>query len=172
MLISSRHVLGDENLVKWFLARGADPNSAPPSWPSPLEKAAWCASLPIIQLLVHHGGRIHPSNVFPSAGRSSRPERLEVMAYFLDLGAAIDDVDYAHDIKIFKMHWMRGFGTALHHAARRGDEEMIIFLLEKGAKQDIKNSKGKTALNLAEEEGHDVVASILRAHQSHVQTPM
>ncbi len=159
-------MLEDEELVKWFLAHGANPNRAPSGWPSPMEKAAHTASLSVIKMLVQHGGEIRSSNVVPSTAKGSKPGRLEVLEYFLDQGATVDDVEYQHDVSIFKKYWRRSFGTALHHAARRGNEEMVKFLLERGANQEIKNSMNKTALELAEEGGYENIVSILRHHGS------
>lgn len=129
-----------------------------------MEMAAYSASLSVIQLLVQHGGRIRPSNVVPYTAKSPKPGRLEVLAYFLDRGAKVDDLEYEFDPSIFKKHRARQFGTALHHAADRGDEEMVNFLLERGAKQGIKDSKRKTALDVAEKAGHEKIISILRDH--------
>lgn len=142
------------DLVRWFLAHGADPNAAVPSWPSPLEKAAWDASLEVIELLVEHGGRVYPGNALPSAGKTSLPGRTDVLAYFMDRGAPINTVEFEHNPAIFKMHWSRGFGTALHHASRRGNDELVKFLLQKGAERSLKDSLGKTALQYAREKNH------------------
>lgn len=160
-----RQVLEDEEIVKWFLDHGANPNKASSGWPSPLEQAASTASLSVIRLLVQYGGRIHPSNVAPWTAKGSKSGRMEVLAYFLEQGATVNDVEYQFDQSIFKQHWRRSFGTALHHASRRGNEEMVRFLLERGARLDIKNSMNKTAVELAEEGGHESIVSILKSHE-------
>lgn len=51
--------------------------------------------------------------------------------------------------------------TPLHAAAKNGNIEMLILLLEKGALVDIKNDQGKTASDLAFEKGHQEIAQIL-----------
>lgn len=51
--------------------------------------------------------------------------------------------------------------TPLHAAAKNGNIEMLILLLEKGALVDIKNDQGKTASDLAFEKGHGEIAQIL-----------
>ena len=40
--------------------------------------------------------------------------------------------------------------TAVHAAANRGSDEIIEFLVEKGAKLDVKDKEGRTPLNWAE----------------------
>jgi ankyrin repeat protein len=52
--------------------------------------------------------------------------------------------------------------TALHGAATFNKPEMAGWLLKKGARRDAKDFNGKTALQVAEEKGHEEVAAILR----------
>ena len=40
--------------------------------------------------------------------------------------------------------------TALHGAANRGSDDIIQFLVDKGAKLDVKDKEGRTALTWAE----------------------
>ena len=58
--------------------------------------------------------------------------------------------------------WLFGMGTALHNAARAGYEDAAIFLLQNGINRHIKDTAGKTAAERAEEEGHLLVADIIR----------
>ena len=48
--------------------------------------------------------------------------------------------------------------TALHEAAVKGHDKMVLFLLEKGADRSIENHKNKTAWALARERGHGDIA--------------
>jgi ankyrin repeat protein len=52
--------------------------------------------------------------------------------------------------------------TALNAAAWRGDETMAAWLLEHGANPDARDFADKTALQRAEENGHESVAAMLR----------
>lgn len=154
-------VLHDIDLVRWFVTHGANPNVAAPSWPSPLEVAAWRASLEVIQILVQHGGRVYPGNALPAAAQTSLPDRTHVLAYFLDQGAPIDTIEYDFNKKVYKIFDVKAFGTALHHATKRGNEQLVRFLLERGAKVSLKDSMGKTALQYARELDHAGIVSIL-----------
>ncbi|KAI4088768.1 MAG: hypothetical protein LQ344_005821 [Seirophora lacunosa] len=162
--MSNRHAVNSEHLVHWFLDRGADPNASVPSWPSPMNAATMRSSLSVIKILREHEGRVN-HGVLQSAAKTTESGRVEVLEYLLAEGAVIDEVEYEWDPDIFKKHWAREFGTALHHAAKRGNVKMVSFLLMNGAKQDIKDSRRKTPLQYAQENGHDDVVAILGQHK-------
>lgn len=52
--------------------------------------------------------------------------------------------------------------SPLHFAAQNGNIDLIILLLENGARIEIKNDLGKTASDLAAEKGHTEIADILK----------
>lgn len=56
--------------------------------------------------------------------------------------------------------------SALHLAALKGHEEIIILLLEEGADYTIRNLDGKTAADIAAENGYLDLEEILRQDQS------
>ncbi|KAL9602760.1 MAG: hypothetical protein Q9219_001603 [cf. Caloplaca sp. 3 TL-2023] len=155
------HALKSECLTHWFLDCGADPNASVPGWPSPMNSAAMRSSLPTIKLLREYGGCIN-HGVIQSAAKTTDESRVEISEYLLQEGANIDELEYEWDQAIFRTHWARAFGTALHHAAKRGNREMVKFLLEHGARQDIKDSKKMTAMQCAEENGHAEIVNMLR----------
>ncbi len=41
-------------------------------------------------------------------------------------------------------------GTPLHYAAEEGKQDVVLFFLQKGADPSIKNTKGKTVLEIAQ----------------------
>ncbi|KAI4132492.1 MAG: hypothetical protein LQ341_006271 [Variospora aurantia] len=123
--------------------------------------AARRASLEVIQILVQHGGRVYPGNALPAAAKTSLPDRTHVLAYFLDQGAPIDTIEYDFKKKVYKVFGVKAFGTALHHAAKGGNEQLVRFLLERGAKVSLEDSMGKTALQYARELDHAGIVSIL-----------
>jgi ankyrin repeat protein len=55
-----------------------------------------------------------------------------------------------------------GRGTALHEAARAGQEAVVKLLLQVGADRSIRDHQGKTALDLAVAAGHAAVVDLLR----------
>ena len=55
------------------------------------------------------------------------------------------------------------FGSSpLHYAAHQGNKEVVRGLLEKGAKRDIENEEGQTALDLAKHDDHFDVVDLLK----------
>ena len=56
----------------------------------------------------------------------------------------------------------KGGWTALHTAARNGDEAIIDMLLVRGADPTRASDDGKTAIDLAEENGYAALAKLLR----------
>jgi ankyrin repeat protein len=53
-----------------------------------------------------------------------------------EIGAEVNAVDHEGN-------------TALHHAAARGDNEMILYLVSKGADVTVVNREGKTVADMA-----------------------
>jgi ankyrin repeat protein len=56
--------------------------------------------------------------------------------------------------------------SPLHCAALRGNDEMIAFLLDSGAKENAVSADGKTALHLATERGYRKCMKLLFAHRA------
>ncbi|KAL8965203.1 MAG: hypothetical protein Q9197_006625 [Variospora fuerteventurae] len=159
------HAVGNHYLVHWFLDHGADPNASRKGEPSPMHVAAMSVSLPTIRLLRRHGGRvIH--GVLQSAATTSDPGRVEILEYLLEEGALIDEVEYEWDPLTFKKLRFKAFGTALHHAAKKGNLEMVLFLLAKGARQDIEDSLGRKPIQYAQQFKHDKITVTLRQYQT------
>jgi hypothetical protein len=80
---------------------------------------------------------------------SARNNKVRAAKALLDLGAEVDFMT-AH-----------GGESALHIAAKRGDLEIIGILLRGGASKALRNKSGKTAQDIAEENGHSSAASEL-----------
>jgi len=57
-----------------------------------------------------------------------------------------------------------GQSEALIEAARKGDLKQVQELLDKGANVSARMDKGKTALKIAQEDGHAEIVELLKAH--------
>ncbi|MCJ1249877.1 hypothetical protein MMC30_007103 [Trapelia coarctata] len=149
--------LYDKPLREWFLTHGADPNIPSSQGFNCLDYAAGCTDpgvdpIAVLKTLVQHGGQPARSSALPiAASRPCRPtsECIEIMAYLLDHGAFIN---------ARQMEWRPEFhatcearmmkGTALHVAVRRMDEEMVDFLLQRGADPMVEDWSGCTAMTV------------------------
>jgi len=61
------------------------------------------------------------------------------------------------------LHLLDGRGTALHEAARAGQDKVVKILLQAGADRSVRDGEGKTALDLAAAAGHAAVVELLRS---------
>jgi ankyrin repeat protein len=166
-------VIKDETLVRWYLDHGVSPNAATFGGYTAISNACRSASVEIVKLLVSRGGDVMDKDVVAQAVEQYSQGvsgRLEVVRYVLDLGAPIN---MRANIQMgpFWNSWMSVMGadTALHYAARGGKEDMVRLLLERGANKSLKTSprashigEYKTALEIAEEKGFEVIADLLR----------
>lgn len=90
---------------------------------------------------------------------ASRLGRAHVVAYLLDQGAGINEISESK--KNDERMREAGIKNALCMAAWQGHSHVLDLLLERGADLSAKDSKGRTALELAEIAGHESYVAIL-----------
>lgn len=148
------------SLVRWLLAHGADPNAnLRGETYTALELGAIHASTETLGLLIRHGAQVQNTSALKLAAYYGR---LDVVEFLLDHGAAIDEIpDNDH---IYDAEREKGLGNALHTAAREGKDGVVMLLLKRGANRDVKDSLGKSALELAESSGHSSIVSMIQEH--------
>lgn len=138
---------------------GADPNyQNPTSTPGynagqvgcPLDVAAFHKSTHAIEFLLAHGADITKSDVIIcSMNRRGRTNEI-LVSYFkflLEKGADPNKLQFSHNLAVWESYSNSGDGLLrpLHIAAYRGRVRLVEFLLENGAKPDLKSSNGKLA---------------------------
>ena len=147
-LTKGRSYPSDETLREWFLAHGADPNVPNSMGYNYLDWAASNMPISVLKTLVEkHGGKPERSSALQSAAQSvSRPdEALEKMAYLLDHGARINSRDQEWCAKIRNVGCsFRNTGTPLHFAVAYEYEEMVEFLLQRGADPTVTDWRGRS----------------------------
>ena len=127
--------VGDVNGMRLLVEHGADPSLASISGITPLLTAAGAG---------YHGN----DEVTTPLGR------LPAVKYLIEeLGADVDEADHEPppdpDADPDRRRRSSGGFTALHNAAARGDNEMILYLVSKGARLDAVSKNGTTIVDMA-----------------------
>uniref|UniRef100_A0A7N0V3K9 MSP domain-containing protein n=1 Tax=Kalanchoe fedtschenkoi TaxID=63787 RepID=A0A7N0V3K9_KALFE len=144
--------LGDALIVELLLARRALPERSVTSQMGPIHLAAGGGHVEVLRLLLLKGVNV---NSLTKDGDTAlhlavRERRRDCARLLLASGARPDSRN-------------TGEGeTALHIASGLGDEHMVKLLLQKGANKEIRNKRGKTAYDVAAEEGHGRLFDALR----------
>jgi ankyrin repeat protein len=142
-----------------FGLEGIDPAGATPFW-----RAAQVGDVDAMRLLVAHGADpsikteegISPLMVLSGAGFHGNDAitipagRMPAMRYLVEeLGADVNEIDEkAGKVTKIEHQNTRGY-TAVHNAAARGDNEMIVYLVSKGARVDRVGENGLTTVDMA-----------------------
>jgi uncharacterized protein len=111
---------GDVEVIKTLLAKGADPKLTTKFGMTPIMAAAGLGT----------------KEEDTTGRRKTQPEAVESIQLFLNAGEDINAIDRQGD-------------TALHGAAQKGDDQVVQFLADHGAKLDIQDKKGRTPLDAA-----------------------
>ena len=160
-LTNCRHTIRNEELTRWFLSHGADPNAYGKPGSTILDVVAANSSPTIFDLFIAHGARLDDSDALHSSAgeREKRPGRVEMVAHLLDMGMDINAIgrrDYPPSRRI-------GRGTPLHAAVGSRELDRIDFLLEKGADMEVRNTLGQTPLEYAVAKGFATSEAFLRS---------
>jgi ankyrin len=169
-LIDSAKV-GDVNALKSLLANGANPNATNSWGDTPLEDAVATRRYVAVNLLLDAGAK--PSDGGPSEKASAGAELFELptiyrLVYYGD--------DSFEEVALLKRLLAAGVNinapngyshqTALMAAAAHGYANSAKALLTAGARLDIKDDRGRTAVDLAEQAGHLNLVAYFRQAQS------
>ncbi|MCJ1405872.1 hypothetical protein MMC11_009102 [Xylographa trunciseda] len=133
-------------LVRWFLAHGADPNIRG-SWNELPITVACCNSTPeVVDLLIAHGASLHHSDALHllAEDEDHSPQSIRMMSHLIDLGMDVNEISHTN-----REHRRLPYHTPLHSAVEFEFVEAITFLLAKGADPDIRDTSGRTPLECA-----------------------
>ena len=160
-------------LIQVLLKQAADPNvrmkEVPPirrqflrttgslSWvdftgQTPFLTASLAGDLTVMRLLLEHGADPHIPTFAGTTALMAAAGVNWVFDQTYDEGpeALLEAVQLCHKLGM-DVNAVNSMGlTALHGAANRGSDDIIRFLVDKGAKLDVKDKEGRTPLNWAE----------------------
>jgi ankyrin repeat protein len=147
-------------MVRLLIERGADVNLPGRNGITPLSAAAYMGSAPIVQLLMEKGAdpkvtdNTQKAAIIYAAGRGFLP----VTRLLLDHGVDIN-AKYGNDLTA--LMWAAG------HSAEAGVNdvvEVMTLFIERGARLDEQDNRGRTALMIAAELDHAAAVDVLLAH--------
>ena len=163
-------VCDDESLVRWCLDHGAlvqDRHTDPYRCPPLLEIVAGVGTVSTFSLLHSRAAQLGPRTLHRAVGSAAASSddserliiRMAMVKYLVDdLGLDVNALDTESQVP---NHW----GTPLCYAARvyRGGEEVVRFLLDRGADPSIKDCWGiHDAFGVAEFTKNSQISELLR----------
>lgn len=182
-----RYILKRDDLVRWFVDHGADPNAQSEGGLTPFLRALGHESLSTVKLLHSAGGSStigvpfvcspEPRDwVLSLKDKAERlrvedsDERLSVLRYIIDAGANVDAPKWAHNSRGYASDV--DFGNALNWCLADGKQRLAQELLRRGARTDIPTrhiaSQEETAVELAEKHCAALLPLVLECRQAHL----
>ncbi|MGH9586312.1 MAG: ankyrin repeat domain-containing protein [Acidobacteriaceae bacterium] len=139
-----RALLGEDAMRVWGVSEDG--------W-APLHLACAFGGPEAVKLLLEHGAHAHQV--------SRNPQRNQPLHAAIALGDSIETVKLLVEAGADVNAVQAGGFTPLHQAAAAGKVEIIAFLLEHGARRDVRCDEGKLPRDYARERGHAAVAELV-----------
>lgn len=135
---------GESLIVELLLAHKANTERSESSFWGPIHVAAKEGHIEVLRLLLLKGAKVNSQTKDGNTAlHLAVEERRRDCARLLLANGARTDIRNGRD-----------GDTPLHIAAATGDDNMVKLLLQKGANKDVRNGTGKTAYDVAAENGH------------------
>jgi uncharacterized protein len=142
---------GNAGMVAWLIEKGANVNQDSLNRTTPLMAAAYDGRADLMQMLLAAGAEVDRiDQVFKTAMIYAAAQgHVEAVTLLLADGVDVNRI-YAHNL------------TALMWAAGYGKIECVQLLLARGADPTLKDDRGKTAADIAQEQGYAELAALLK----------
>ncbi|KAL5008955.1 hypothetical protein ScPMuIL_014536 [Solemya velum] len=148
--IASRE--GHWSVVQYLLNHGTSIHTRDHHGHTPLIDAVQGQHLRIIKILVKTGGTLilHPSRLAMELCSSAAQNDIESLKAWCAAGIDVNSADYDNR-------------TALHVAVTKKNKEAYEFLLDSGARWDLPDSFGNTAISIAGDQGDEELETLMRS---------
>lgn len=164
LLIPPRIAIENEEMVSLLLDHGADPNKRTFIDVSPLSWAVERAPISTIRLMLDYCQNIQPGQLLHHAVQRDA-DTIEVLEMLIEKGAPLNTPVH-EDLPTFSVLCFMSLGTPLHRASELGRVDVVRYLLSKGADQDVRDSRGLTAIELAARLNQQAVVEVLQRRES------
>jgi uncharacterized protein len=147
-------------IVRQLVDRGANISLAGRSGITPLAAAAYMGSEPIVELLIEKGAdpktldKTEKTAIVYAAGRGFP----DIVGFLLDHGV---DVNARYGNELTVLMWAAGYSD---EAGTQDMEKVIKLLLDRDARVDDQDNRGRTPLMIAAELNHTIAVDLLLAH--------
>ncbi len=132
---------------------------------TPLIEAAGYGHAEIVKFLITKGADVN------ARGKGLTPLLNACAGGHLRIGPAGDKpktilvlLENGADVNVQDESWLKTGRTPLMYAVMQGDAALVEAFLAKGARLDLKNKDGDTALSLAKKDGLEYIAQLLEKH--------
>ena len=153
----------NEEMTRWLLDHGADPNAESRLNNTPLSRAIHFAPMSIIELFFDRGGPdcMNHGELLHCGTYRNLPDRIEVLELLFTKGAQRDINKLLHEDRpgLFnEENFVIGCEAPLHVAARTGKLDVVKFLVAHGADTRKPDGKGRLPIDRARKaDQNDVV---------------
>ncbi|KAF1843450.1 ankyrin [Cucurbitaria berberidis CBS 394.84] len=151
----------DLDFTQWLLDRGANPDAGCYLDLTSLSFAVRRAQPSLIKLLLDRGSIEKGQLVHHAVERSE--DAIEVLQMLVSRGASINKIQYSEHLDTWNHEHFKGLGTPLHRAVELRKVDVAQYLLQLGADQNIKDTKGRTPKDIARDIGD---ADLIRLFES------
>jgi len=153
---------GQAAVVQRLIDRGADADLKGRSGVSPVAAAAFAGRASIVKMLLAHGadGRTPDDTGKPPIIYAAASGQLEIVKQLLALNIDVN-ARYANDLTL--LMWASGPDENVAEAQAL---EVVSYLLDAGARIDLQDARGRTALMIAAEGNRSEIAKVLLARGS------
>jgi len=144
-----------EELIKFEIENGIDPNYALGNSVTPMIFAANIGNVAIMKKLIEKGGNVNcfiPQSKNTPLLLASNKGHFEMVKLLIENGANID------------FQQKDGY-TALYIAANNNEEKIVKYLIEKGANYHIRDYQGLTAKDRAEGGSYSIINSTIKSKE-------